>query len=281
MRVTRTRKELRAALADLTGRRALVMTMGALHEGHISLVRLAREQADHVVVSIYVNPLQFGPGEDFDSYPRQLDADLALLEPLGVEVVFAPDDAEMYPRRPLVRIDPGPIATVLEGATRPDHFAGVLQVVHKVMNLVRPDVSMFGQKDAQQLALVRTMVTDLDMGIEIVAVPIAREPDGVAQSSRNAYLNEDERRWARSLSEALRAGATRSGEGPEAALAAALAEMHRASGESGGTVLLDYLVLVDPQTFEPADPRAPVGLFAIAAWVGRTRLIDNLEVDFA
>ena len=157
----RTKSELRGALDQLSGSVALVMTMGALHEGHLSLVRAAKEAADHVVVSVFVNPLQFGPDEDFDSYPRQLDADIALLDTVGVDLVFAPEESEMYPREPLVRIDPGPIATVYEGETRPIHFAGVLQVVHKVLNLVRPDVAFFGQKDAQQLALIRTMVADL------------------------------------------------------------------------------------------------------------------------
>ncbi|MDO5495381.1 MAG: pantoate--beta-alanine ligase [bacterium] len=277
MIVARTRAELASALEQQEGRRGLVMTMGALHTGHLTLVRRARELADHVVVSIYVNPLQFGPNEDFDAYPRQLEEDLALLEPLGVEVVYAPSDAEMYPREPLVRIDPGPVASVLEGATRPGHFAGVLQVVHKVMNLVRPDVAMFGQKDAQQLALIRTMVADLDMGIEIEAVKIARDPDGVAQSSRNAYLSESERAWARALSRALVAGADAAEDGGSggAVLAAAEHELERAVRESGGVVRLDYLVLVDPETFTPLASGAREGLLAVAAWVGSTRLIDN------
>ncbi|HHW82352.1 MAG TPA: pantoate--beta-alanine ligase, partial [Actinomycetales bacterium] len=283
MIVARTRAELRAALDGLGGCRGLVMTMGALHAGHLTLVRRARELADHVVVSIYVNPLQFGPNEDFEAYPRQLEADLALLEPLGVEVVYAPSDEEVYPRDPLVRIDPGEVAGVLEGATRPGHFAGVLQVVHKVMNLVRPDVAVFGQKDAQQLALIRTMVADLDMGIEIEAVHIARDPDGVAQSSRNAYLSEDERVWARSLSQALHAGRDavqdagtdglsdvlgRAG----AALRAADAVMDKAVRDSGGIVRIDYLVLVDPDTFTPVTESSTEGLLAVAAWVGSTRL---------
>lgn len=276
MRVARTRAELTEALTPLTGSRGLVMTMGALHEGHLTLVRRAGELADHVVVSIYVNPLQFGPGEDFDAYPRTLEADLALLEPAGVDVVFAPSDAEVYPREPLVRIDPGSVARILEGRTRPGHFAGVLQVVHKVMNLTRPDFALFGRKDAQQLALVTTMVEDLDMGVRIVPVEIVRDDDGVARSSRNAYLSAGERVQARALSRALAAGAAAAAAGgPAASLAAARAVLDAADG-----VDLDYLVLVDPSTFTDLTVGAPVGLLAIAARVGPTRLIDNALVPF-
>lgn len=276
MRVARTRAELTEALTPLTGSRGLVMTMGALHEGHLTLLRRAGELADHVVVAIYVNPLQFGPGEDFDAYPRTLEADLALLEPAGVDVVFAPSDAEVYPREPLVRIDPGPVARILEGRTRPGHFAGVLQVVHKVMNLTRPDFALFGRKDAQQLALVTTMVEDLDMGVRIVPVEIVRDDDGVARSSRNAYLSAGERVQARALSRALAAGAAAAAAGgPAASLAAARAVLDAADG-----VDLDYLVLVDPSTFTDLTVGAPVGLLAIAARVGPTRLIDNALVPF-
>lgn len=300
MILARTRAELAEALASLTGETALVMTMGALHEGHLSLVRRASELAPNVVVSIYVNPLQFGPNEDFDAYPRQLDADCALLEPLGVAVVFAPSDEEMYPRTPLVRIDPGPVATMLEGTTRPDHFAGVLQVVHKVMNLVRPSVALFGQKDAQQLALIRTMVADLDMPLAIEAVPIVRDDDGVARSSRNTYLSPEERIQARSLSQALQAGtaAAADGEGAEAVLAAVRESIEQAISASGGVIRLDYAVLVDAETFVPLVGQSDIrsssagenslargasdrtdGLLAIAAWVGTTRIIDNTIVS--
>ena len=190
--VARTKAELATALASLEGTSALVMTMGALHEGHLALVRAAREAADNVVVSIFVNPLQFGPDEDYEEYPRDLAADLALLGTVGVEAVYAPEAAEVYPREPLVRIDPGPVAALLEGKTRPTHFAGVLQVVHKVLNLVRPDMAFFGQKDAQQLALVRTMVADLDMPVEIRAVPIERDVDGLAGRAEVAKILGDE-----------------------------------------------------------------------------------------
>nr|WP_226925464.1 pantoate--beta-alanine ligase [Georgenia thermotolerans] len=273
--LARTRAELAAALRSLGGTRALVMTMGALHEGHLSLVRAAQARADHVVVSVYVNPLQFGPGEDFEAYPRDLEADVALLARAGVDVVFAPTDAEAYPAEPLVRVDPGPVATVLEGRTRPGHFAGVLQIVCKVLNLVRPDLAVFGQKDAQQLALVRTMVRDLDLGVEIVGVPIRREPDGLAMSSRNAYLGPAERERALALSKALRAGAEAAEAGAAAVVTAARGVLDAAEG-----VDLDYLALVDPDTFLPlADTATGPGLLAVAASVGGTRLIDNTTVQ--
>ncbi|GAA4287226.1 pantoate--beta-alanine ligase [Georgenia daeguensis] len=275
--VVRSRTELRAALAALPGTRALVMTMGALHDGHLALVREARARASHVVVSIYVNPLQFGPGEDFEAYPRDLDADVALLAREGVDLVLAPSDEEAYPAEPLVRIDPGPVAGVLEGRTRPGHFAGVLQIVAKVLNLVRPDVAVFGEKDAQQLALVRTLVRDLDLGVEIVGVPIRREEDGLAMSSRNAYLSAQERRRALALSRALAAGrdAGAAGGGAADVLRAAEAVLGSAEG-----VEVDYLALVDPDTFLPLDEGAVgAGLLAVAARVGTTRLIDNMTVD--
>ncbi|MFC5369683.1 pantoate--beta-alanine ligase [Arcanobacterium bovis] len=277
MHISHTKSDLSAYLKDSSGSRALVMTMGALHEGHLALVREARKTADTVVVSIYVNPLQFGPNEDFDAYPRDLDADLALLEPAGVDVVFAPSDDEMYPREPLVRIEPGPVATMLEGKTRPGHFAGVLQVVHKVFNMVQPDIAYFGQKDAQQLALIRTMVADLDMPVEIRAVPIQREKSGLALSSRNAYLTDSQRANALALSQALKDG-VRAGEEhgtiPEI-IRAAVADI-----SENPKVKLDYLTLVDPQTFMPLQPDfTGTGLLVVAAWVGTTRLIDNMEVS--
>ncbi|MGM0385479.1 MAG: pantoate--beta-alanine ligase [Actinomycetota bacterium] len=275
MRIAATRAELADSLEALPGTRALVMTMGALHEGHLTLVRRAGELADHVLVSVYVNPLQFGPEEDFDAYPRDLAADLALLEPEGVALVFAPTDADMYPRQPLVRIDPGPVGSVLEGAMRPGHFAGVLQVVHKVLCLTRPDVALFGRKDAQQLALVTTMVEDLDVPVRIVPVGIVRDDDGVARSSRNAHLSTGERVRARALVHALRAGVVAAGEGPDAALAAAREVLDDAEG-----VELDYLVIVDPATFTDLEPGAATGLLAVAARVGTTRLIDNALVPF-
>lgn len=277
MKLVKTKSELRAAMKDFEGTVALVMTMGALHTGHISLVRAAVKAADHVVVSIYVNPLQFAPNEDFAAYPRTLEADLRLLRDENVDLVFAPEDDEIYPRVPLVRIDPGPVAKILEGKTRPTHFAGVLQIVHKVFNLVRPQLAFFGQKDAQQLALIRTMVADLDLPVEICAVPIKRESTGLAMSSRNSYLSSEERENALTLSRALKVGAEKAdqGFGVEKILAAVQAEMKSCSG-----VRIDYTEIVDPQTFLSlsADYQGEA-LIVIAAWVGKTRLIDNCEVQ--
>ncbi|MGO3795913.1 MAG: pantoate--beta-alanine ligase [Pauljensenia sp.] len=276
--IAKNRQELAAALAGTSGTRALVMTMGALHEGHLSLVREAREQADHVVVSVFVNPTQFAPGEDFEAYPRTLDADVERLRSVGVEVVYAPDPADVYPTPPRVTIDPGPIARVLEGATRPTHLAGVALVVTKVINLTRPDVAIFGQKDAQQLTMVRTLVRDLDLPVRIVSVPIARDSDDVALSSRNRYLSPEERVHALALSRSLRAGAhtAETGGVPSRILADTGAVLAREEG-----VEVDYVALADPDTFDPVRDDAPGGTGAfllVAARVGTTRLIDNTLV---
>ncbi len=276
MQVVTTVAELKEALANLSPQRALVMTMGALHEGHLSLVRKAKELGQAVVVSIYVNPLQFGPNEDYAAYPRQLAQDLELLAPYDVDVVFAPSDEQMYRRTPLVRIDPGPVATILEGKTRPGHFAGVLQVVHKVFNLVQPRWAIFGQKDAQQLALIRTMVTDLDMDLEIVAAPIRRESSGLAMSSRNTYLSAEQTEVAQNLSKSLYYGqqlATQGWSAPQIAQA-----VREYLGEYS-EIKIDYVEVVDPETFLSltADYRGNAQI-VLAAWVGTTRLIDNMEV---
>lgn len=284
MKICTTKHELAQALEQLEGSKSLVMTMGALHEGHLSLVKAAQEAADHVIVSIYVNPLQFAPGEDYEAYPRDLAADIAQLETVkregaeepSVEVVYAPEDRDIYPREPLVRINPGPVATVFEGKTRPTHFAGVLQIVHKVFNLVRPDVAFFGQKDAQQLALIRTMVADLDMPVRIEAVPIKRDADGLALSSRNQYLCAEERAVALELSAALRDGVQAADRGA-AAVDVLAAATDRIAGVCG--IRLDYLALVHADTFVPfEDGQTGSGLLVVAAWVGNTRLIDNMEV---
>ena len=274
--LTRTREELRAALDGQAGTRAVVMTMGALHEGHLDLVREARRRADHVVVTIFVNPLQFAAGEDLEAYPRDLEADLAKLASVGADVVFAPDPQVMYPGgEPAVRVEPGPVATRLEGLARPTHFGGVLTVVLKLLHLTRPDVALFGQKDAQQLALVRAMVRDLDLDVEIVGVPIRREPDGLAMSSRNAYLSPEERQAALALSTALRAAGAVASSGAGAVLAAARGVLAAQPG-----VEVDYAELVDPETMEPVPPgRGGPALLAVAARVGSTRLIDNAILD--
>ena len=262
--VARTREELAAARAALPGRVAVVMTMGALHEGHASLVRAARERADSVVLTVFVNPLQFGPGEDLDRYPRTLDADLALAAENGADLVFTPTPDVVYPAEPLVRVSAGPLGDVLEGAHRPGHFDGVLTVVLKLLHLVRPDVALFGEKDAQQLACIRRMVRDLDVPVEVVGVPTVREADGLALSSRNRYLSDGERATALALSRALRTVAET---GNVSAGRAVL---------DGEDLTTDYLERVDPTTFAP-DPSGT--LVVVAARVGTTRLIDNLTVD--
>jgi pantoate--beta-alanine ligase len=278
------RRSLREALAAQHGRRGLVMTMGALHEGHLSLVREARRHADHVVVTIFVNPAQFAPGEDYERYPRDLAADVAALSTVGADIVYAPSPAEVYPAPTQVSLDPGPISRVLEGATRPIHFAGVALVVTKMLNLIRPEVAVFGQKDAQQLAIIRRLVADLDMGVEIVGAPISREADGLARSSRNAYLLGEDRIHALALSRALRAGIAAAHEGAANDVVAAT----RAVLEAEERVEVDYVALVDPATFEPVTRIPPAGgaldrsaepaLLLVAATVGSTRLIDNMPV---
>ncbi|MGR2752945.1 pantoate--beta-alanine ligase [Agromyces arachidis] len=259
------------------GRRvALVPTMGALHDGHLALVRRAREIADVVVVSIFVNPLQFGAGEDLDRYPRTLDADVEALAPLGVELVFAPSADEMYPDGEVETVvTAGSIGSRYEGASRPGHFDGMLTVVAKLFNIVRPDRAVFGQKDAQQVFLVRRMVRDLDVPLEIEVVPTVREPDGLAMSSRNRYLDAEQRRAALLLSESLAAAEAVGAEGLDEVLAEAVA----AFGDHDG-IELDYLVVVDPETFLPvAEEARGAAVVLIAARVGATRLIDNAVIS--
>jgi len=267
--------EARAAVAALRGAGrsvALVPTMGALHDGHLALVARAREVGDAVVTSIFVNPLQFGPAEDFDRYPRTLDADGAALDRAGVDLLFAPTVADMYPEgRAGITVAAGPVGDVLEGRVRPGHFDGMLTVVAKLLHIVGPDVVLFGQKDAQQVFLVRRMVADLNVPVRVEVVPTVREPDGLARSSRNRYLSSDDRRRALALPSALAAAAAASGAGPERMLAAARAELERRDG-----VEPDYLVAVDPSTFRPVDDRyRGPALVLVAARVGGTRLIDN------
>ena len=258
MNVVSTRAELEAARKVLPGRVAVVMTMGALHAGHAELIRRARAEADSVIVTIFVNPLQFGAGEDLDRYPRPLEADLAVCEREGADVVFTPTPDVVYPREPVVRVSAGVLGTVFEGASRPGHFDGVVTVVMKLLHLTRPDTAYFGQKDAQQLAAIRRMVSDLDVPVDVIAVPTVREPDGLALSSRNVYLTPEQRIAATSLSRAL---ATR-----DVAAGRALLD-----AEPG--VDLDYLERVDSATFEGS----PDGdLLIVAARLGTTRLIDNL-----
>jgi pantoate--beta-alanine ligase len=268
--LVRTRAELAAARDALPGRVAVVLTMGALHDGHRELMRAARADADHLIVTIFVNPLQFGPNEDYDRYPRTLDADLEICRAEGAEVVFAPEREEMYPDGvPAVRVDAGPLGERLEGASRPGHFTGVLTVVAKLFLLTRAHVTFFGEKDYQQLALVKRMVADLNLPIEVRGVPTVRESDGLARSSRNRYLSADERAAALVLSRALREGAARSD--ADSALAAANKILSEGTG-----VRVDYLVLTDP-LLGPAPAAGPARML-VAARVGSTRLIDNIAV---
>jgi len=271
-----TREELADALSTAGGRIGFVPTMGALHAGHAALLRTAREAVGSdapVVVSIFVNPMQFGPGEDLDRYPRTLEQDLDVCAAAGVDLVFVPAVDTIYPDgEPLVTVDPGPLARMLEGASRPTHFHGVLTVVAKLLGLVRPDVAVFGEKDYQQLALIRRMVSDLCLGVDVVGTPTVREPDGLALSSRNAYLDPAARRSALALSAALLAARDAAGRGPDQALAEARAVLGAAPD-----VDLDYLELTGPD-LGPA-PSTGEARLLVAARVGSTRLIDNVALN--
>jgi pantoate--beta-alanine ligase len=252
--------------------------MGALHEGHLSLVRAARATCDAVVVSIFVNPTQFGPHEDFSKYPRTFEGDCAALEREGVELVLAPSAEEMYPRGTdndaSTFVDVEGVSERLDGASRPGHFRGVATVVAKLFHIVEPDKAFFGQKDAAQVAVLKKMVRDLNFGLELVVCPIVREPDGLAMSSRNRYLSAEGRRQALVLSRAVREVERLAREGEtkaERLITAAQAVLGQEP-----QVRADYCRLVDPETLEDiADTRNGAGLFAVAALVGTTRLIDN------
>lgn len=315
IRLVHTAAELRATAAGFgagaPGERAVVMTMGALHAGHASLIRTARERVGRqgqVVVTVFVNPLQFGPSEDLDRYPRTLDADLEVAEEAGADVVFAPSVEEVYPESagssrsaggrgqgetgPQVRVSAGPMGERFEGAYRPGHFDGVLTVVAKLLHMTAPDISLYGQKDAQQLALIRRMVTDLNFPVEIIGVPTVRESDGMALSSRNRYLSPDERDSALALSGALFAARDAMPDGIDTALAAARAVLDGAARREP-PLHVDYLALIDPADFTELTERAgesghtpptgaekaadaEEGVLAVAARVGGTRLIDNI-----
>lgn len=257
-----------------TGRRVmLVPTMGALHEGHLALVRAARRVPGAVVVvSIFVNPTQFGANEDLDAYPRTLDSDLELLRGEGVEVAFTPSPSDMYPDGPRTTVHPGPVGAELEGAVRPTHFAGMLTVVLKLLQIVRPDRAFFGEKDYQQLVLIRQMVDDLNVGVRIVGVPTVREADGLAMSSRNRYLSAEEREQAGALSAALLAGVYAASSGPAAVLDAA-----RAVLDEVPAIAVDYLELRDTW-LRPAPAYGPARLL-VAGRLGGTRLLDNIGID--
>jgi pantoate--beta-alanine ligase len=273
MQLVNARADFFAARERLSGPVGLVPTMGALHAGHAALIETAAGTAESTVVTVFVNPLQFGPDEDFARYPRALPADLERCEAAGADLVWAPAVEDVYPGGPSqVRVDPGPLGAELEGAVRPGHFAGMLTVVAKFLALVRPAVGFFGEKDYQQLTLIRRMAADLDLMVGVAGVPTVREPDGLALSSRNVYLSADERQRATALSRALFAGQDAAGGGAAKTVAAA-----REVLESTGGIDVDYLELRNTE-LGPA-PEHGAARLLVAARLGRTRLIDNVPVS--
>jgi pantoate--beta-alanine ligase len=250
--------------------------MGFLHEGHLGLVDLCRELCDDVIMSIYVNPLQFGPSEDFEEYPRDLESDRAAAEGRGVDVVFAPGDRELYPDQLAVAVVPRRLADRLCGHSRPSHFEGVLTVVAKLFGIIQPDIAVFGQKDFQQAVLIERMAEDLNMPVRIEVAPTARETDGIAMSSRNAYLSKDERTRALSLSRGL-AAAVRSYRAGERGAAILSSTVGRELAEAG-VVDVEYVEVVEPRELEPVDSVGEDSVVAVAARVGATRLIDNVRL---
>ena len=273
MQTIRDLSDLRAARLGLSGTVALVPTMGALHDGHLALIAAAKAKADHVVASIFVNPRQFAPGEDLARYPRREANDATLLKDAGVAILWAPDAAMMYPQGYATQVQVGTLGDRLCGATRPGHFAGVATVVAKLFNQVRPDIAVFGEKDWQQLAVIRRMTTDLDMGVSILACPTQRDADGLALSSRNIYLNDDERVTARMLPRALGEAASAIGSGQEVTTSL---DRARAALEKAGFAV-DYVELVGPDLTPLAVPSDDARLLG-AASLGSTRLIDNVPV---
>ena len=272
--------EVRAACGDARQNRrrfGLVPTMGALHEGHLSLVRAAKAQCDAVAVSIFVNPTQFGPTEDLAKYPRQFDRDCQLLEKEGVEILFAPAVEEIYPQGAVTWVVVNGLSEKLDGRSRPGHFRGVTTVVAKLFHIIEPNAAFFGQKDAAQLAIIRRMVRDLNFPVEIIACPIVREPDGLAMSSRNAYLNREERVRALVLQRALLAVRRQFDAGERCAGKLISAGQEVVAREPN--VRLDYFEVVDPDTLDPVEQIAQKTLVAVAAYVGSTRLLDNIVLE--
>jgi pantoate--beta-alanine ligase len=280
MKVITTIPEMRASssAARQPGKRlGLVPTMGALHEGHLSLVRAAKARCDSVAVSLFVNPTQFGPNEDFSKYPRTFERDCELLLKEAVDLLFAPTADEMYPAGADTYVSVAGLSEKLCGNSRPGHFRGVTTIVAKLFHIVQPDIAFFGQKDAAQLSIIRRMVRDLNMPIEIVGCPIVREPDGLAMSSRNAYLDQQQRKSALVLHRSLLRvqGLFLAGERQ----AAKLIEAGKEVFAPDPSVRLDYLEIVDPETLEPSDLVAAPALVAVAGFLGRTRLIDNILLE--
>jgi pantoate--beta-alanine ligase len=277
MRVCHSIDEMRAASRSARRgdkRLGLVPTMGALHEGHLSLVRAARAECDQVAASIFVNPLQFGPSEDLAKYPRNFDRDRELLAREGVDFVFAPGVDEMYPAGAVTYVTVEGLSDKLCGRSRPGHFRGVTTVVAKLFNIVEPDRAYFGQKDAAQSTIIRRMVRDLNVPVEIVVCPIVREPDGLAMSSRNAYLDPPQRQAALVLHRSLMAVQERFDQGERKVMT--LIEAGRQPFAQDPTVRLDYFEMVDPETLDPVSDLSRGALVAVAAFVGKARLIDNI-----
>jgi pantoate--beta-alanine ligase len=277
MKITRAILEMRAASRAVRGqgqRLGLVPTMGALHEGHLALVRAAKSQCDVVAASIFVNPLQFGPSEDLSKYPRTFERDCERLEKEGVEFLFAPPVAEMYPGDALTYVNVEGLSEKLDGKSRPGHFRGVTTVVSKLFHIVEPDLAFFGQKDAAQAAIIRRMVRDLNIPVEIVVCPIVREPDGLAMSSRNVYLNGQQRESALLLNRSLAHIRELFQRGERNGTALIAAGKH-VLGEDP-SVRLDYFEIVNPETLDPVAEITQNALVAVAAYVGTTRLLDNI-----
>ena len=277
MRSVITLTDLRSIRLSYTGRVGLVPTMGYLHEGHLSLVRQAREDCDYVVVSIFVNPTQFGPKEDLSKYPRDLDRDLSLLEPLGVDLVWMPTAEMVYPPGFQTWVEVETIAQPLEGSTRPGHFRGVTTVVAKLFNAVQPHNAYFGQKDAQQAAVIRQMTRDLNFPVEIVVCPIVREPDGLAMSSRNVYLDPEQRKAATVLSRALQAAkeAYDKGERDAEILRRKMKEILASEPLAN----VQYVSCADYDTLQELDSVTGKALLSMAVFIGKTRLIDNVVLE--
>jgi len=277
MKICTTIEEMRAASRVLRrerGRLGFVPTMGALHEGHLSLVRAAKSSCDVVAASIFVNPKQFGPNEDFASYPRTFDRDQSLLQNEGVDLLFAPRVEEMYPPGAEAWVTVEALSNKLDGRSRPGHFRGVTTVVAKLFHIVEPDAAFFGQKDAVQIAILRRMVRDLNFPVEIVVCPIVREPDGLAMSSRNAYLDSQQRKRALVLHRALLKAKNLADDGERNAAKLLAAAREELSSEP--QVRLDYLEIVDPDSLDPVENVFPGTLVVVAALIGTTRLIDNV-----
>jgi pantoate--beta-alanine ligase len=279
LRIVESPEDMQSISDDLRIERekiGFVPTMGAFHEGHLSLIRAARKACSQVVVSLFVNPTQFGPGEDFAQYPRTFDKDKSLAEEVGVDFLFAPPEQAVYSKEPVTYVEVERLTKVLCGMSRPAHFRGVTTIVAKLFNIVRPHKAFFGQKDAQQTAVIRKMVEDLNMGIEIVELPIVREPGGLAMSSRNQYLSPEERKDALALHNSLQEARrlVRSGERDATTIVAAMARMIRMTPNAD----IDYIEAVDASTLEMLDELKGEVLIALAVRIGSTRLIDNIKL---